>query len=145
MNAAHGIIIYDCVCVLCWRYVQFVIARDRDAFFRFVPIQSDRGRVLAELAGIDPETPDSFAVFIDGRPLLKSDGVLAILSRLPRYGWTTILRLVPRVLRNLIYDRIARSRYRIFGRADSCIMPDVSVRARFEDLDSAQRRTGSGP
>jgi len=145
MSDGGGINIYDSVCILCSRYVQFVIARDREAFFRFVPIQSDRGRVLAELAGIDPETPDSFAVFIDGRPLLKSDGVLAILSRLPRYGWTTILRLVPRVLRNLIYDRVARSRYRIFGRADSCIMPDVSVRARFEDLDSAQRRTVSGP
>jgi predicted DCC family thiol-disulfide oxidoreductase YuxK len=141
MSEGRGIILYDSVCILCSRSAQFVIARDHEAFFRFVPIQGDRGRELAATVGIDADRPQSFAVFIDGRPYLKSDGVIAILSRLPRWGWTSALRFIPRLLRDWIYDRVARNRYRIFGRADACIMPDASVRSRFDGLESVRDTT----
>jgi predicted DCC family thiol-disulfide oxidoreductase YuxK len=138
MKAAKGIILYDSVCILCSRSAQFVIARDKDAFFLFVPIQGERGRELAAQVGIDADNPQSFAVFIDGKPYLKSDGVIAILARLPRWGWSNALRAIPRFLRDAIYDRVARNRYRVFGRADACIMPDPAIRSRFEGLDTVR-------
>jgi len=138
MSDGGGIILYDSVCILCSRSAQFVIARDKDAFFRFVPIQGERGRELAARVGIDADRPQSFAVFVDGQPYVKSDGVIAILSRLPKWGWASALHMIPCFLRDWIYDRVASNRYRIFGRADACIMPDPSVRSRFEGLESVR-------
>jgi predicted DCC family thiol-disulfide oxidoreductase YuxK len=60
----------------------------------------------------------------------KSDGALTVLSLLPGWGWVRMLFVVPRPLRDAVYNLIARNRYRIFGKYDACIVPDASLRAR---------------
>ncbi|KJC61426.1 hypothetical protein UP10_07725 [Bradyrhizobium sp. LTSPM299] len=124
------VILYDGVCIFCSRWVRFVIARDAARRFRFTPIQSDYGTRLAKAFGIDPDDPDTNAVVHDGVARLKSDAALTVLSLLPGWGWTRVLFAVPKPLRNAVYSLIARNRYRIFGKYETCFVPDADMRAR---------------
>ena len=124
------VILFDGVCIFCSRWVQFVVARDKAARFRFTPIQSDYGTRLAQAVGIDASDPDTNAVIHGGVPYMKSDGALTVLSLLPGWGWTRALFVVPRFIRDGVYNVIAKNRYRIFGKYDTCIVPDAGLRAR---------------
>jgi len=115
-----GIILYDGVCVFCSRWVRFVLERDVARRFRFTPIQSPYGLSLAVALGIDPQDPDTNAVIIGGEALRRSDAALAVLSNLPHWGWVGLLRRVPRPIRDGVYNFIARNRYRVFGRHETC-------------------------
>ena len=141
MTVPRGIILYDSVCILCSRWTRFVIKRDSQALFTFMPIQGGKGRVLAQSLGIDPDEPESFALILNDKPYFKSAAVIKIVRQLRGWGWTSGFRYLPRAWLDWIYDRIARNRYKIFGKADSCILPDASMRARFEDLESAIVKT----
>ena len=120
-----------------WQYVSaYLLAASRcnrpgsqlnvrvQADFRFVPIQLAEGRPLAEQLGIDPDRPGSFAFLANGRAYVKSEAVLRIARELPRWQWTWIFQFIPRVIRDAIYDLVARNRYRWFGRRDACILPN---------------------
>ena len=128
-DAVVDVILYDGVCVLCSGFIRFVAARD-GGHFRFVPLQSDYGHLLAQRFGIPADDPDTYSVVIGGKPAFRSDATLAILARLRCYGWTRIFRLVPRRLRDAVYNLIARNRYRWFGRHDACRLPDPGLAAR---------------
>lgn len=119
-----GTVLYDGVCVLCSAWFRFVAARDEAARFRFTPIQGEYGRRLAVRLGIDPDNPETNAVIIDGRAYLRSDAALQILRRLPGWSWAGLLLAAPRPARDWAYDRVARNRYRLFGRTEACMMPD---------------------
>jgi len=131
-KASSPIWLYDGVCVLCSGGVRYTLRHERDHSIRFVAIQSAEGRDLARQHGIDPDEPDSFLFVENGRALAKSDGVLALAAhlggpaRLLRLG-----RLLPKRARDWLYDRVARNRYRLFGRKDSCDLPDPATRQRF--------------
>jgi predicted DCC family thiol-disulfide oxidoreductase YuxK len=124
------VILYDGVCIFCSRWVRFVIARDTTRRFRFTPIQSDYGTRLAKTFGIDPEDPDTNAVIHGGIAWMKSDAALTVLSHLPGWGWTRVLFAVPKPLRDAAYSLIARNRYKIFGKYETCFVPDADMRAR---------------
>jgi predicted DCC family thiol-disulfide oxidoreductase YuxK len=106
INSAHGLILFDGVCVLCSRGCGFVSKRDRRGYFRFVPIQLTEGRPLAEQLGIDPDRPDSFAFVANGYGYVKSEAVLRIARELPRWQWTWVFHFIPRSIRDAIYDRV---------------------------------------
>ena len=124
------VILFDGVCVFCSRWVRFVVARDTAARFRFTAIQSDYGARLAQALGIDADDPDTNAVIHGGVAHFKSDGALTVLSLLPGWGWVSALFAVPRVIRDRVYDLIAKKRYRIFGKYDECMVPDAGLRKR---------------
>ncbi len=124
------VILYDGVCVFCSRWVRFVAARDVAKRFRFTAIQSPYGTRLAQAFGINPEDPDTNAVVHDGEAYFKSDAALTVLSTLPGWGWTGVLRVVPKPLRDAVYSLVARNRYRIFGKYEACFVPDAEMRAR---------------
>jgi predicted DCC family thiol-disulfide oxidoreductase YuxK len=124
------VILFDGVCVFCSRWVRFVATRDTAKRFHFTPIQSPYGTRLARTFGIDPDDPDTNAVVHGGKAYLKSDGALTTLSLLPGWGWTRALLLVPRPVRDTLYNLVARNRYRIFGKYDACFVPDAEMRAR---------------
>ncbi len=127
----EGLILFDGVCVLCSGMVNFVIPRDSARHFRFVAIQSEAGALLARRFGIDPANPETVAVTRNGRVYFKSDTAVAIGQELPGWRWAAIFRLVPRPLRDFLYDRIARNRYRLFGKHDACLVPTADIRSRF--------------
>ncbi|MGY2850305.1 MULTISPECIES: thiol-disulfide oxidoreductase DCC family protein [Bradyrhizobium] len=124
------VILYDGVCIFCSRWVRFVIARDTARRFRFTPIQSGYGTRLAKSFGIDPDDPDTNAVVHGGVAYMKSDAALTVLSHLPGWRWTRTLFAVPKPLRDAVYSLIARNRYRIFGKYETCFVPDADMRAR---------------
>jgi predicted DCC family thiol-disulfide oxidoreductase YuxK len=124
------VILYDGVCIFCSRWVRFVATRDTAQQFRFTAIQSDYGRRLAETFGIDATSPDTNAVVLNGEALFKSDAALAVISSLPRWRWVRVLGIVPKPLRDAIYNVVARNRYRIFGTYDTCYLGDAAFRSR---------------
>lgn len=128
-----GIILFDGVCVLCSRWVSFVLERDVARRFRFVAIQTPAGRALAERHGVDPDNPPTTIVIAGDTAHFRSDAALVVLRDLPLWGWTRFLRAVPGALRDWLYDRIAQNRYRIFGRRDACLVPTPDIRSRFID------------
>ncbi len=128
-DVPDGTILFDGVCVLCSRWVRFVAARDGGRF-RFVPVQSAYGHALAGQLGIDPAMPESNAVILDGTAYFKSDAALAVLQTLPRWGAAWGLTAAPRGLRDWAYDRVARNRYRLFGRTASCMVPPPGLARR---------------
>jgi len=123
INSPYGLIVFDGVCVLCSRGCRFVSKRDRRGYFRFVPMQLAEGRSLAQQLGIDPDRPDSFAFVASGQAYVKSEAVLRIARELPGWQWTWVFHFFPRLIRDAIYDLVARNRYRWFGRRDACMLP----------------------
>jgi predicted DCC family thiol-disulfide oxidoreductase YuxK len=124
------VILYDGVCVFCSRWVRFVATRDVDRRFRFTAIQSAYGTRLAQAFGIDPSDPDTNAVVLGGVAYFKSDAALTVLGALPGWRWVGALRLIPKPLRDAVYNPVARNRYRIFGKYEECFVPDEELRAR---------------
>ena len=126
-----GLILFDGVCVFCSRWVRFVIDRDPEQRFRFMTVQSEAGRTLAARFGIDPEAPQTNAVLWGGRIFFKSDAALTVLGQLAETRPLGLLKVMPRLLRDLVYDLIAGNRYRIFGRTEVCMIPAPEDRSRF--------------
>ena len=127
-----AVILFDGVCNLCNGFVQFVIARDPSARFRFAPLQSAAAAGILREAGVTAPLPDSVVLVEDGRVYVRSDAALRIARGL-RFPWPLAYacRLVPRFIRDRLYDAVAARRYRWFGRRDVCMMPTPERRARF--------------
>jgi len=135
------LILFDGVCNLCSGAVQFVIRRDGRARFRFASLQSAAGKAALARAGVVGPLPDSIVVVRGGRVLVKSAAALAI-ARGMRLPWPllSVFWLVPYPLRDLVYDWIAKNRYRWFGKTEQCWVPTPALRARFLDADESQPR-----
>jgi len=135
------ILLYDGVCGLCNRFVQFTLRHDRRAVFRFAALQSQIAASILTRHGASPSDLDTvYAILNPNQPdeslLARSDAVLFALHQLGGIwrALALVLRIVPRVLRDWAYGLIARNRYRLFGRYDSCLLPSESDRTRFLDL-----------
>lgn len=135
------ILLYDGVCGLCNRLVQFVLRRDRRAVFRFAPLQSALAAQILTRHGADPCDLDTVYLVIDHEQptehlLARSDAVLFVLSQLGGFWkfFALFSRIIPRPLRELAYRLVARYRYRFFGRHDSCPLPTPETRSRFLDV-----------
>ena len=125
------IVYFDGYCGLCDRFVQFVLRRDRRARYRFAPLQGSTARELLP-PGLDPETSQTVILEEGGRFRIRSDAALAVLAGLGG-AWRLVglLRIVPRPLRDAVYDLVARNRTRWFGRRDQCRVPGPAERDRF--------------
>jgi predicted DCC family thiol-disulfide oxidoreductase YuxK len=140
------LILFDGECNLCNGAVQFVLRRDPRARFRFAALQSAAARAALAAAGVLGALPDSIVLVHRGRVRVKSAAALAIARGL-RFPWPllTVFWLVPYPLRDLVYDWIARNRYRWFGKRDVCWVPTKELRARFvSEEPSANERLRSG-
>jgi predicted DCC family thiol-disulfide oxidoreductase YuxK len=126
----QDVILFDGDCVLCSFWARFVHARDKALRFKFTAIQSPFGRALAERFGVDLENPETNIAIIEGRALFKSDVAVGVLCVLPGWGWTRIAMMAPKPLRDWVYDRIARNRYRWFGKREQCWAGDSAFAAR---------------
>ena len=118
------VIIFDAMCVLCSANAQFVLNNDPHGRFLLASMQSEVGRALYRKFGIDPNDPDTMVVVTGDTALRNSDAVLAIYAGLD-WPWRAlaILRLVPRIIRDPLYRLIAKNRYRIFGKRETCWLP----------------------
>ena len=136
-DPTNPVLLYDGVCGLCNRLVQFVLKRDARGLFRFASLQSDFAAGILQQHGLDPNDLDTvYLVEAPGeRPASRSDAVISVLRGLGGFWRVTavLLRALPKGLRDWGYNVIARNRYRIFGKHDSCLLPEQKYRDRFLD------------
>jgi predicted DCC family thiol-disulfide oxidoreductase YuxK len=124
------IIFFDGHCGLCNGFVDFVIRNDNEMKFQFSPLQSDFAN--ENLTPEDVQDLKSVIVQISGKTFKKSQAVFAVLSELGgTWRWLCVFAYFPSVLRNWIYDLIARNRYHLFGKRESCRIPTADERKRF--------------
>ncbi len=135
------IILYDGACGLCNRLVKFVLKRDHEDRFRFATLQSNFARELLQRHHCNPNDLDTFYLALDyGHPnerlLSRNDASAAVLEELGGIWrvWGRLIKLFPRRCRDRQYNLIARNRYRLFGRYESCPIPDPKVQHKFLDL-----------
>lgn len=126
------IIVFDGVCVLCNGWVRFLLRHDRLRRYCFAAMQTARGRDLLAAHGLDPEDPVSFLFLENGRAWSDTDAIIRVVNGLGG-PWRLIraIRLLPRPLRDRLYRRLARSRYRWFGRHEGCVLPPAEHENRF--------------
>jgi predicted DCC family thiol-disulfide oxidoreductase YuxK len=134
------ILLYDGVCGLCNHLVQFILRRDRNAVFRFAALQSHFAAHILVRDGLHPNDLDTVYVVLnhdlpDESLLSRSDAVIFVLKQFGSFWRASafFLQLVPTVLRDQLYNLIARHRYRIFGRSDVCTLPTGADHSRFLD------------
>lgn len=127
-----GTILFDGVCNLCNGFVRFVIERDPHARFRFGALSSDAAVKLLEDHAVRGTIPDSVVLIEDGRVYVRSDAPLRIARGLT-FPWplAAVFLIVPRFIRDRVYDFIAARRYRWFGRRDVCMVPTPDLKQRF--------------
>lgn len=137
----NPIVLYDGVCGLCNRLVQFLLKHDSDGRLLFASLQSEFAERVLTRHGIDPSDLDTVQVVLDydqpeERVLGRSDAILRAGEELGK-PWSilaTSARIVPRALRDMIYRLVARNRYRVFGKYETCMLPDPEQRHRFLDM-----------
>jgi predicted DCC family thiol-disulfide oxidoreductase YuxK len=130
-SGAAPVIFFDGVCGLCNRFIDFVIRRDTGAVFRFAPLQGETAR--DRLPDADVREVNTMVLCDEQGIFRKSTAAVRILSRLGGV-WRVIggaLRLMPRPLRDAGYSLVARYRYAIFGKKETCRIPTAAERARF--------------
>jgi predicted DCC family thiol-disulfide oxidoreductase YuxK len=131
-EAPHAVVLFDGVCNLCNGFVAFVIPRDPRGRIRFAALQSDAARRLMAQTGVTAGGADSIVLVEGQRAFVRSDAALRIARHL-RFPWPILygLVVVPRPLRDWIYDIVARNRFRWFGRRDVCMLPGPDTKDRF--------------
>lgn len=130
------VILFDGVCNLCSTAARWVIERDRRGAFRFASLQSEAARGLIADRAPGVAIPDS-VVLVDGEGVhTRSSAALRIARRLG-FPWSmlAVAAIVPTVIRDRVYDWIARNRYRWFGRQNACLAPTPELRERFLDAN----------
>lgn len=130
-DASLPLVVFDGVCVFCSGFIQMIIRFDRKKRFRFATAQSPFGEALFRQHGLPTDDYDSNLALIGGRAFTKLDSFIAVMAEL---GWpwrvAQALLILPRPLRDWLYDRVAKNRYALFGRKDSCDIPSAELRQR---------------
>ncbi len=132
MCNSKPILLFDGVCNLCNYFVQFTIKRDPQAKFKFAALQSSAGRALLKEFDLSDDDWDSFVLIYNGKCFLKSTAALHVLKEIGGF-WKVfyVLMVIPRPLRDLLYNLVAKMRYRVFGKRDTCMLPTPDIDKRF--------------
>ncbi|MBS8263749.1 thiol-disulfide oxidoreductase DCC family protein [Mesobacillus boroniphilus] len=127
----HPVILFDGVCNFCDASVQFILNRDSKETFYFASLQSEGGQGLLKKYKVRDDV-DSMILIENDKVYYKSSAALRI-SRHLRGAWKLlyVFMIVPAPIRNIVYDIIARNRYKWFGQKESCMLPPPNVRKRF--------------
>lgn len=127
------IIIFDGVCNLCDKTVQFIIKHDKHDVFRFVALQSDLGKEIINYIGIDTSKTDSIILYEPGHAYYyKAEAAIMIAKELGSiFSLLGIFSILPKWLSNKVYDFVARNRYKWYGKKDECMIPTPEMKAKF--------------
>lgn len=129
-NNPSPILFFDGVCGLCNKAVDFSLSHQKNASLRYAPLQGETAqKLLPESLTKDLNT---LVLWTPKGVKTESDAVLILAShfRAP-WNWLAALRIVPRFLRNGVYRMIAKNRYRIFGKKDTCRLPSLAEKELF--------------
>ena len=128
------IIFFDGVCNMCNSFVRLIIKLDYKELFVFCPISSKKGQKIINKFNLELKNIDSIILLKNNKITLKSEAVIEILVSLNLFfRFFLILKILPSKLLDLIYDFIAKYRYKLFGRKESCIIPGEKYKSRFTE------------
>jgi predicted DCC family thiol-disulfide oxidoreductase YuxK len=132
LSTPDHIILFDGVCNFCNSSINLVIRNDKKNIFRFAPLQSETAKQLLKQHHIDPTITDSIVYIANGKAHVRSSAALHIARRMDGlYPLLFGMIIIPPFLRNLVYNYIAKNRYKWFGKKDSCMMPTPEIRQKF--------------
>jgi predicted DCC family thiol-disulfide oxidoreductase YuxK len=134
MMEEKKIVLFDGVCNLCNRSVQFIIKRDRRKQFHFASLQGKAGQELLQQFNLSTDNLNSFILIENGILYRKSSAALRIARKLSS-GWPLLYAfiIIPSFIRDAVYSLIAKNRYKWFGKSESCMLPAPGLKDRFLD------------
>ncbi len=132
MNNDQKIILFDGVCNLCSAFFSFVYLYEKNPVLRFGWIQSEEAKDLLKLHNLPVDKMDTIIFIEDDQSYIKSEAVIKI-SKYLKFPWCLLKTgvILPRFVRDSIYDFVARNRYNWFGKKDSCLIPTGDLKKRF--------------
>ena len=132
MTSDSNIILFDGVCNFCNFWVNFIMDRDAKSVFKFASLQSEAGIKLIEKHSINTKDIDSVILIMNNKYFVKSEAVLKIARELTSF-WKIFyyFKFIPAPVRDFIYDIIAKNRYSIFGKRESCRIPTEEEKSKF--------------
>ena len=139
-STSNPIVLYDGVCGLCNRAVQFLLKRDRHDRLRFASLQSDFAATLLKRQGVDHKELDTVYVVLNSGEanetlLAKSDAFLLFTKEIGGFwGLARLGKIIPRPIRNWLYAFVARHRYQVFGKYEACVLPDPRHKHKFIEV-----------
>lgn len=134
MKSGNAIVLFDGVCNFCNSSINFIIKRDKKRYFNFAPLQSD---IAQKLVGDKTKPmPESVILIEDGKSYDRSSAALRIAKKLDGL-WPVlyVFILLPKPIRDWVYNLIGRNRYKWFGKTEACMIPTPEVRSRFLDTN----------
>lgn len=135
----NPIVLYDGVCGLCNRLVQFLLKHDKNDQLRYAALQSEFAVKVLSRHGLDPKDLDTVHVILnyeepDELVLARSDAIIEVVKRLGGiWKLVSIGKVMPKPIRDSLYKIVATNRYRVFGKFDTCMLPEPRHRAKFLD------------
>lgn len=133
-HEAHPVILFDGLCNLCNASVQFVIKHDSKKIFRFASLQSSFGEKILKENQLPADTFNSFILFENNRIYTRSTAALLVaknLSGFVKFLYSFII--VPKFIRDIVYNLIAKNRYKWFGKREACWLPTPEFKSLFYD------------
>lgn len=132
MNDENPVILFDGVCNFCNAIVNFIIRQDKQKVFRFATLQSNAGKKLLVQNGFPDDYCKTFLLITKTHVYKSSTAGLKLYGILPWYWkWTQLFWIVPRFIRDGVYEFISENRYKWFGKKTRCMIPDENVKSRF--------------
>ncbi|MEO6818588.1 MAG: thiol-disulfide oxidoreductase DCC family protein [Ginsengibacter sp.] len=131
MNS-QSVILFDGICNLCNSAINFVIKRDKKSIFKFATLQSEVGKTLLNEKEFVDNDLSSFVLLLDGRLYTRSTAALTVCRYLPGL-WPLLygFMIVPKLIRDFVYNTISKNRYKWFGKKDECMIPTAELKAKF--------------
>ena len=133
-SETNYIILFDGVCNLCNSSVQFILKRDRKKLFHFGSLQGKAGQEYLRRFNLPTDNFNSFMLVENGKLYTRSTGALRMLKHLGG-GWSLLYAfiIIPRFIRDAVYNWIAKNRYKWFGKQEACWLPTPELKERFLD------------
>jgi predicted DCC family thiol-disulfide oxidoreductase YuxK len=131
-DVSHPVILFDGVCNLCNASVQYVIKHDKGRLFRFASLQSSFGEKVLKENNLPNNTFNSFILLDNNKIYTRSTAALLVAKKLNAfikllYGFI----IVPKFIRDFVYDVIAKNRYKWFGKKEACWLPTPELKRLF--------------
>ena len=132
MVSSSPIILFDGICNLCNRSVQFIIKHDKEKVYRFAAFQSKAGQKLLQQYNLPLKQYSSFLLIENNKAYSQSTAALKVAKNLSGLvKLAVVFNIVPAGIRNIVYNFVARNRYQWFGKKRSCMVPTQDIKARF--------------
>ena len=136
IKQADKVILFDGVCKLCNRWSQFIIKYDKAHHFKLCSVQSSEGKAILKYFNMPTNTFETMLYIEGNQKFEKSDAFLNIIKHMS-YPWKLFraFKIIPKPIRDWLYDRIALNRYRLFGKYEQCVLPTADHQSRFISHD----------